>query len=274
MSCLAYTPSTIARSSWWRGPSSSSSFLRPSSLLLPFRMATAALHLTALITVTLYHPVLFAASTLLLPATDSFLLLPTATPAERSTFTSLIKAYDTPTDPRPLLIALITEYGIDPTTGHLLLPSSITTTMTTTASTAAPRNENDDDNNIPSASTTTTSSIQNNKRPVNTFVYDDGDSTIGFFLTRISFILSFVIHYIAWCVDVYGLMTGRTPTHAASNITQGICHGIAGILLLLVWVETSHMVRLWHIAIFFALPPAVMEVIIMLRQYMRGTWAW
>jgi hypothetical protein len=97
---------------------------------------------------------------------------------------------------------------------------------------------------------------------------------VDYEIMRQSTYLALSLTFIAMCVPAFGVLSARTVKMTGLNLWHGVNHTIAGVLLLRVWLETWHSVRVWHIAFIFGFPPAALECIVLLWTRMRGDYIW
>lgn len=64
---------------------------------------------------------------------------------------------------------------------------------------------------------------------------------------------------ICLAVCVLGIVSGRTVRYEALNFFHAVAHTIAGVLLVVVWYKTHHVIRLWHVFYIFGFIPAFVE---------------
>ena len=58
----------------------------------------------------------------------------------------------------------------------------------------------------------------------------------------------------------------------AHNMVQCVRHTVSSILLFMVWYYNWHPIRAWHIWIWFTMVPLLVEVLLAVRLYRRGTY--
>lgn len=80
--------------------------------------------------------------------------------------------------------------------------------------------------------------------------------------------------FICLVVCSTGFFTGRTILNGALNLLHAVCHTVAGILLICMWYNEGHVVRIWHIMYFFALFPAAVETFCMIQSQLQGVDMW
>jgi hypothetical protein len=89
-----------------------------------------------------------------------------------------------------------------------------------------------------------------------------------------SYDLSLAAWYISLFMCILGLFTGRTFHLELPALIHCICHTTSFVMLLLVWRDTAHAVRLWHIWYFFGAPPAFMELFLLVGSRLQGLYHW
>ena len=86
--------------------------------------------------------------------------------------------------------------------------------------------------------------------------------------------VALALTFLAWCVCTFGFLSGRTCLHQGLNFMHGCFHTIGGVFLIVVWNETQHAVRVWHVFFTCSLLPAAVELLVMLSMRLKGTYVW
>lgn len=93
-------------------------------------------------------------------------------------------------------------------------------------------------------------------------------------LVRDSTRLALAATFVCIAVSFFALLTARTLKWEGLNFIVASGHTIAGVLLLHIWLNTAHSVRLWHTFFVFTLPPALCEAVALVSIRMRGAYLW
>lgn len=82
--------------------------------------------------------------------------------------------------------------------------------------------------------------------------------------------LCLAVSFLCIFFNLWGILTGRTLRSGLANGLQGICHAVAGVLLIAVWHRKSHVARIWHVFYIFGIIPTFFEAIALFYSYWKG----
>lgn len=86
--------------------------------------------------------------------------------------------------------------------------------------------------------------------------------------------VSLALTYLCIAVSAFAFLTARTVRMEAVNFLSCAGHTIAGVLLLVIWLQDAHMVRIWHVFFVFTMVPALLEFIGLVMTRVRGEYLW
>ena len=93
-------------------------------------------------------------------------------------------------------------------------------------------------------------------------------------LMRQSTNVGLALTFLAWLVCTFGFLSGRTSLSSLCNFMHACFHTIGGVFLIVVWNETQHAVRVWHVFFTCSMVPALLELLTILLQRLQGTYMW
>jgi hypothetical protein len=106
------------------------------------------------------------------------------------------------------------------------------------------------------------------------FVLPDGVSAEDRSLERSSMNVSLALTYICVFVSAFAMLSARTITVGPVNLISAVGHSVSGILLMLIWINDAHVVRIWHTFFVFTMVPALLEFAVTMFIRMKGTYMW
>lgn len=107
-----------------------------------------------------------------------------------------------------------------------------------------------------------------NSVPAEFVVSEDRD------LERHSMNVCLALTFFAIFVSAFAFLSARTISIGPINLLSSVGHTVSGILLLLIWNNDAHVVRLWHTFFVFTMVPGLFELIAIVMIRLRGTYMW